>query len=339
MLLRKGCIDLNYIKSVQNLSLINIGLTKKNPSVACLIVDFKNDIQGKVISFGLTSMNGRPHAEINALNKIPKKKDSKDLTAYISLEPCFKKNFDSCSSALLKSGIKRIVIDSYDPNPIIYKKGYFFLKEKRIKIFISKSLSKFQEFNKYFYINETTSRPFITLKLAISKNGYTKDNVSKNVTTEETQNYLHYLRLRHDGICVGYNTYIDDKPKLTCRLPGIKKNIKKIILIKNNLKILKFSKDFNIINIPDSPVLSTIFYTQLSKLKIRSLLVEGGLSTFMLFFNSGYFNEIVLSVSKKKILSSKHKYKIKNRLFDKLFKYSDNYYGNDQIIVYKNNNV
>ena len=47
-----------------NLAEKNLGKTNKNPSVGCVVV--KND---SVISSGATSLNGRPHAEFNALNK------------------------------------------------------------------------------------------------------------------------------------------------------------------------------------------------------------------------------------------------------------------------------
>ena len=42
----------------------NLGSTKSNPSVGCIIE--KNN---SVISSGFTSIDGRPHAEYNALNK------------------------------------------------------------------------------------------------------------------------------------------------------------------------------------------------------------------------------------------------------------------------------
>ena len=42
----------------------NLGKTKLNPSVGTVIV--KNN---SVISSGVTSINGRPHAEFNALKK------------------------------------------------------------------------------------------------------------------------------------------------------------------------------------------------------------------------------------------------------------------------------
>ena len=43
----------------------NLGQTKLNPSVGTVIV--KNDT---VISTGLTSLNGRPHSEFNALKNL-----------------------------------------------------------------------------------------------------------------------------------------------------------------------------------------------------------------------------------------------------------------------------
>ena len=41
----------------------NVGNTKTNPSVGCVIT--KNN---QIISAGSTSINGRPHAEYNAIN-------------------------------------------------------------------------------------------------------------------------------------------------------------------------------------------------------------------------------------------------------------------------------
>ena len=73
-------------KHIENLSLafelakINLGSTRENPSVGCIVE--KND---SIISSGYTSINGRPHAEFNALKK---KIDFKDSNIYVTLEPC-----------------------------------------------------------------------------------------------------------------------------------------------------------------------------------------------------------------------------------------------------------
>ena len=55
----------HYLDLAFQLAEKNLGKTKLNPSVGLLVV--KNDT---VISSGVTSLNGRPHSEFNALNKL-----------------------------------------------------------------------------------------------------------------------------------------------------------------------------------------------------------------------------------------------------------------------------
>ena len=71
----------NFFSSLAfNIAENNLGKTKTNPSVGCVVVK-----DGSVISSGITSINGRPHAEFNALNK---KINFEGSTLYVTLEPC-----------------------------------------------------------------------------------------------------------------------------------------------------------------------------------------------------------------------------------------------------------
>ena len=54
-----------YLNLAFQLAEKNLGHTKLNPSVGCVIV--KNDT---VISSGVTSISGRPHSEFNALKNL-----------------------------------------------------------------------------------------------------------------------------------------------------------------------------------------------------------------------------------------------------------------------------
>jgi diaminohydroxyphosphoribosylaminopyrimidine deaminase/5-amino-6-(5-phosphoribosylamino)uracil reductase len=324
-------IHQKYIQSVNNLSQRNVGITGKNPSVACLIVDYSDSITGNVISYGLTSKGGSPHAEVNALNKVSKNKITKKTIMYVSLEPCFKEG-DCCSKLILKNGIKKIFISSLDPNPLIFNKGIQFLRKNNIKVIHStKSLDNFHNINKYFHHYYKKKRPFITLKLAISKNSFSKDFKCSNITTLETQYYMHKYRLYHDAIAVGYNTYKEDKPQLNCRLNGIdKKNFKFVI---SNLKN-KLQK-FNIIKLDfkDDP---KIFLNQLETFKIKSILIEGGLNIFNYFYQNFFFDEIILCKSRNMIKKSDKRYKLNLNLLKKNLKlYSSRTYGNDIIEIYK----
>ena len=58
-----------------------LGNTKNNPAVGCVIT--KNN---HVISAGYTSINGRPHAEHNAINL--SNINPKNSQLYVTLEPC-----------------------------------------------------------------------------------------------------------------------------------------------------------------------------------------------------------------------------------------------------------
>ena len=58
-----------------------LGNTKENPAVGCVIV--KND---SIISAGYTGIDGRPHAEQNAISSFKGNIRNSDL--YVTLEPC-----------------------------------------------------------------------------------------------------------------------------------------------------------------------------------------------------------------------------------------------------------
>ena len=70
-----------YLDLAFKIAEINLGKTKLNPSVGTVIV--KNTT---VISTGVTSLNGRPHAEYNAIYR--SKLNLKDAKLYVTLEPC-----------------------------------------------------------------------------------------------------------------------------------------------------------------------------------------------------------------------------------------------------------
>ena len=89
----------------------NIGSTNENPSVGCVIVK-----DGAVISSAVTSIKGRPHAEVKALKKSQNLQGS---TMYVTLEPCM-----MCSGAIYLSKISRVVYALDDK-----KKGYLRLSK------------------------------------------------------------------------------------------------------------------------------------------------------------------------------------------------------------------
>lgn len=82
-----------------------------NPPVGCVLVR-----DGQVVSSGYTKAPVEYHAEANALAKCSGSLTG--LTAYVTLEPCsFHGRTPSCADALIKYGIKRVVVALVDPDP------------------------------------------------------------------------------------------------------------------------------------------------------------------------------------------------------------------------------
>jgi len=293
--------DKNYMKLAINLARSRKGLTGDNPSVGCLIV--KDD---EIISIGQTGYNGRPHAEHSAIkNAFEKLKGSK---MYVTLEPCnhYGKT-PPCTKNIIKSGISELIYSMEDVDKKVRGKSFKILSNKKIKV--KRGLLKEDAKDLYdsYIKNRNYKLPYVTAKIAISKNKLIYSKGTKRITDKSSDKITHYLRYKNDSIMISSKTLNIDNPKLTCRLKGYDKfSPKRIILDKNlNIKlesyIFKSAKKGNTIlfynssNISKNKVLKkkglTLIKTKLDReglldLKIvlkklftlgtRSLLVEGG---------------------------------------------------------------
>ncbi len=138
---------------------------------------------------------------------------------------------------------------------------------------------------------------------------------------------MHRMRLSHDAIAVGMNTLLDDKPKLTCRLQGVEKNIQKIIISNKKNKI----KNYLSLNVDYKKSLNEDF-SLFRNLQIQSILIEGGISTFKYFLNCNLFDEIIVCQSNMIIKNSSKKYFLSMKLLKNNFKLKSSYqYGQDTI--------
>ena len=110
-----------------NIAESNVGKTNKNPSVGCVIV--KNN---SVISSGVTSINGRPHAEYNALSK---NLNFRDAYMYVTLEPCTHYGITPpCTNLIKKKRVKKVYYCFEDPDTRTYKKAKIVLNNRIKKI-------------------------------------------------------------------------------------------------------------------------------------------------------------------------------------------------------------
>jgi diaminohydroxyphosphoribosylaminopyrimidine deaminase/5-amino-6-(5-phosphoribosylamino)uracil reductase len=196
----------------------SLGRTWPNPAVGCVIVK-----DGRIVARGRTQDGGRPHAEVDALNKAGNA--ARDATVYVTLEPCshFGKS-PPCADALVRAGVARVVSAMEDPNPSVNGQGHARLREAGISVDVGEGAREAAEINAGFLLRLRAGRPLFHLKLASSLDGRiaTASGESKWITGEGARADGHRLRAIHDAILVGAGTVAADDPDLTCRLPGLK---------------------------------------------------------------------------------------------------------------------
>lgn len=107
-----------------------VGKVNPNPFVGAVIVKNK-----KIIATGYHKSFGKPHAEVNAIRKVKNKQELDGATLYVTLEPCshFGKT-PPCTDLIIKSKIKRCVIATLDPNPLVAGNGIKKLKDAGIQV-------------------------------------------------------------------------------------------------------------------------------------------------------------------------------------------------------------
>ena len=234
------------------------GLTGSNPSVGCVIV--KND---KIISIGQTSFNGRPHAEFNAINNCYE--ELKGSKMYVTLEPCCHHGLTPpCTDSIIKSKISEVIYAVTDIDKRVRNKSFKILKSKKIVVKKGLLKSRIQNFYLPYFFNRNKKLPFVTGKIAISKNNIIYSKIQKKNTNSYSDHFTHLLRYKNDSLMITYKTLNKDNPKLNCRLKGLEKFSPKRIILDNKLNskinsyIIKSSTNKN----------TLIFYNKADKSKI-----------------------------------------------------------------------
>ena len=251
---------------------INIGSTKKNPSVGCVIVKNKN-----VIGIGRTGINGTPHAEKNAINFCTNTLNNSIL--YSTLEPCIHYGkTPPCTNLIKLKKIKKVFFSIYDPDLRTYKQSEKILKRSGIKVSNGLLLKETKKLYKSYFKSKNQSLPFVTAKIAISKDYFTVNKKNKWITNNFSRGRVHLMRSQHDCILTSYKTIIKDNPMLNCRIKGLESRSPDRIIIDKNLKIPINSKIIQTSN----KIPTIIFYNKdnvkkiikLKKLKVKLIKIN-----------------------------------------------------------------
>ena len=182
-----------------------------------------------------------------------------------------------------------------------------------------------------YLMSKSSTRPWITLSFGMSLDGKiaTRKGDSKYITGQEARGFVHHLRHRHDAILVGIQTVMNDHPLLTTRLTTIQGKDAHRIVLDSQLRIaldepmLHQVSDAKTIlvakaNVADQTKIDQLssmgvivlldpyqskrihlpwLMKQLLKLKIHSVMVEGGGTVHESFIRQQYVDRIYAQIS------------------------------------------
>lgn len=191
------------------------GLTESNPLVGAVVV--KNN---QVIGKGYHKKFGGPHAEVEAIQSVEGDIALQGATLYVTLEPCSHQGkTPPCTDLILSSGIKKVLVASLDPNPLVKGKGLEKLKDAGLKVSIGLLENEALKLNEAYFHWMNTGMPFCAVKTAMTLDGkiasFSGD--SKWITCEASRKKVHDLRQDYQGILTGIGTVLKDNPQLNVR--------------------------------------------------------------------------------------------------------------------------
>jgi len=273
-----------------------LGYTSPNPMVGAVLV--KN---GKILGKAFHKALGEFHAEKVLIESI-KANLVKDSTIYVTLEPCnHEGRTPPCVPLIIKSGIKKVVIATLDPDKRVNGSGFNALKNSGLQVKLGVMEKEAKKLNNIYMFYKKNRRPYIVLKAALTLDGKiaTSSFDSKWISNDMSREIVHRLRLRLKAIAIGKNTIKRDSPKLNCRLKGFEnKIVDKLIFAErednkltksfaeNGGKILfvpkKISRDEN------------EFFSFCVNNEIDSVLVEGGSKLYSYFLEKFMVDKIFL---------------------------------------------
>ena len=214
--------DTDYMSIALKLAEKGCGKVSPNPMVGAVIVK-----EGRIIGQGSHLCFGGPHAERNALASLTE--SPRGATLYVTLEPCCHHGkTPPCTDAIVESGIRRVVIGTRDPNPMVSGKGTGVLITNGIEVTEGILEEECRELNHVFFHYIKTGRPLVVMKYAMTLDGKTATRAghSRWITGERSRKRVHEDRSRYFAVMCGVGTILADDSLLTCRLPAARNPVR-----------------------------------------------------------------------------------------------------------------
>ena len=217
----------DFMRLALSLAKRGLGTTSPNPMVGAVVTKGR-----EIVGEGYHHKAGEPHAEAIALEKAGDK--AHGATLFVTLEPCChtEKRTPPCVDAIIRAGIKKVIVAMFDPNPLVNGKGVEALRKAGIDAKVGLLSDEARRLNEVFVTFQEKKRPFFVMKSALSLDGKiaTRIGESKWISNEESRAYANRLRSVMDAVLVGINTVILDNPLLLPKMAKPKRYPVRIVL-------------------------------------------------------------------------------------------------------------
>ncbi|MCC6406646.1 MAG: bifunctional diaminohydroxyphosphoribosylaminopyrimidine deaminase/5-amino-6-(5-phosphoribosylamino)uracil reductase RibD [Planctomycetes bacterium] len=186
----------------------------------------------RVLSRGFHRVWGGPHAEVEALALAAESGVPQDewTTLAVTLEPCSSVGKQpACTEAILRSGIRRVIVGAVDPDPRSRGAGIQRLREAGLQVDLFEGVSTLDRVTPHFV--QWTSpdrmrrpRPWTIAKWAQTRSGHlippAEVGGGRWISGPASLDEVHVLRGRVDAIVTGISTVLADDPRFSVRPPG-----------------------------------------------------------------------------------------------------------------------
>ena len=284
-----------YMRRCIELALLGAATVAPNPMVGAVLVH-----NNRIIGEGWHQQFGAPHAEVNCINSVVET----DIplipgsTLYVSLEPCthFGKT-PPCSDLIIQKKISKVIIGCRDHFAEVNGKGVEKLKTAGVEVISGVWEEACKELNKRFFTFHTKQRPY-------------------------TNHLVHQWRSEEAAILVGTNTALLDDPSLTNRLwtgkSPVRMVLDMVLRLPETLKLFDQQQKTIVFNGLKQEENENVLYSQINpdndinqqildvsyKLKLQSILVEGGTKLLQSFIAKGLWDEARIISNEELVISN-----------------------------------
>jgi diaminohydroxyphosphoribosylaminopyrimidine deaminase/5-amino-6-(5-phosphoribosylamino)uracil reductase len=302
--------DSTYMLRAIQVARLGRGYVAPNPLVGAVLVH-----EGRIIGEGWHEVYGQPHAEVNCLNSV-REEDRKLIsssTLYVTLEPCAHEGkTPPCTNLILSNQIPHLVVGTADPFPEVNGRGIQLLREAGVRVDVGMEEAACREMNRRFMTFQEEERPYIILKWAQTVDGKMAGPGDERlmITGELSNRMVHKWRSEESAILVGTNTALMDDPALTTRLWSGRHPVRAVLDL--DLRLPLHLQLFNrrtptiVFNTIREEMQENIVYYPVSRsaglinqivqgfyrLRLQSVIVEGGSLLLQSFIDAGIWDEI-----------------------------------------------